>query len=404
MPVKIVDVDIQELKSIEGLDGYEAVEILFRAGREPLGRARVPCNGNSLDAESIRPLIEDLPSPEPLDIPGDSLSTISVAICTMNRIGELRKALHSLARQERPADEILVIDNGCQDEVRELVTQILPNARYLQEPRAGLDFARNRALSAATGDIIAFLDDDAVADSFWVQSLAECFAEFPGAGAVTGLILPLEIETDAQELFEANSGYARGFSRRVLPRDRARRFGLRLPLVAESISVGSGCNMAFRTEVLKKLDGFDEALDTGAPLPGGGDLDMFYRVMREGYEHIYEPRALVRHCHRHSQAEVQAQLAGHYRSLTAFLMKSLGVARGREWFWVIIFLIWRLSKVGFRIFRRLIGRDVLPIGLLTSMFKSGLVGIGSYHASRKRIQDQTIYSGDDSKELKRQIF
>lgn len=400
MPVKIVDVDIHELKRIEGLDGYDAIEFLFRAGREPLGRARVSCNGNSLDLETIRPLIEDLPSPVPLDIPGDSFPTISVAICTRNRTTELGGALHSLARQERPADEVLVIDNGCQEEVRELVIQILPIARYLQERRAGLDFARNRALSAATGEIIAFLDDDAVADSFWVQSLAECFAEFPGAGAVTGLILPFEIETDAQELFEANSGYARGFSRRVLPQDRARRFGLKLPLVAESISVGSGCNMAFRTKVLKKLNGFDEALDTGAPLPGGGDLDMFYRVMREGYEHIYEPRALVRHRHRRSQVEVRAQLGGHYRSLTAFLIKSLGVARGCEWFWVIIFLVWRLSKVGFRVFRRLIGRDVLPIDLLASMFKSGLVGIGSYHASRKRIQNQTKYLESDAKELK----
>jgi len=386
MRSKVIDVDIHQLECIDGLEDYDAVEILFRDGREPLGRARIPCNGNSLEAEKIRPMIKDLPPPSPLDVSDKLLPTVTVAICTRNRSDELGNALYSLARQEYHADEIVVVDNGCQEEVRQLVESILPHARYLQERRPGLDFARNLALSKATCEIIAFLDDDTEADPFWVRSVVECFATFPEAGAVTGLILPLELETPAQALFEANGGFARGFTRRVLPQDGLRLLGFRLPLVADSIGVGSGCNMAFRTIVLKQLNGFDEALDMGPPLPGGGDLDIFYRVMRAGYQLVYEPRALVRHRHRDTEEEVRAQLAGHHRSLTAFLIKTLGAERGWARFGIVFFLVWRLTKPGVRLARRAAGRDQVPGPLLLRIWWNCWRGLGAYPKAQKLVQ------------------
>ena len=388
MRIKIVDVDINSLDRIEDLDGYDAVEILFRAGREPLGRARIPCNGDFLDLEKFHSLIKDLPSPSPLDIPDENLPTVTVVVCTMNRPDLLAYALASLTRQEYPPDEILVIDNGCQDEVRKLAEEILPKARYLTEPRPGLDFARNRALSAATGDIIAFLDDDAAGDPFWVRSLAESFAAFPQAGAVTGLILPLKLETEAQAMFEAYGGFARGFNRRVLPRDGQRRFGRKLPLLVEAIAVGSGCNMAFRSAVLRELSGFDEALDTGPPLPAGGDLDIFYRVLRAGYELVYEPRAMIRHYHRRSKRDLRRQLAGHLRSLSAFLVKTICAERGFMRMQATFFLAWRLVKNGYRFIRSLLGLDALPFAFRLHILLAGIAGLGSYHASRRRIRNQ----------------
>jgi hypothetical protein len=158
MRIKIVDVDVNTIGRIERIGGYDAAEILFRDGRDLLGLARVICSGDAIEAEEIRPLIKDLPIPEPLDIQEQKLPTVTVAICTMNRLDLLVGALSSLASQKYPPFEILAIDNGCQDEVRKRVEQILPQARYIMEPRPGLNFARNRALSAATGDIIAFLD------------------------------------------------------------------------------------------------------------------------------------------------------------------------------------------------------------------------------------------------------
>lgn len=389
MPARVADVDIRHLDYIDGLAGYDAVEILFRLGREPLGRARITADDNSISPNELQPLIMDLPSPSSLNPPKDSLQTITIAICTLNRLEELSAVLHSLTRQEYSADEIIVVDNGCQEEIRQLVEKILPNGRYVPERRKGLDFARNRAISEATGEIIAFLDDDVEADPFWVKSVAECFASFPKAGAVTGLVLPLELETPAQELFEKYGGFARGFARRVLPRDSKRRFGLQLPLVAEAISVGTGCNMAFKTAVLKQLNGFDEALDTGPPLPGGGDLDIFYRVMRAGYELVYEPRALVRHRHRRSKKGLYEQLSGHERALMAFLIKTLVTERGRARLGVALFLAWRMIKPGWRLVKRLIGRDDLPFNLLVRSLFYTITGLGGYHFSKWQISSQS---------------
>jgi ABC-type polysaccharide/polyol phosphate export permease/GT2 family glycosyltransferase len=393
MRIKIIDIDILQVGRIDGLAGYDAVEILFRNGRDPIGRARITCNGDSLDVEKIRNLIDNLPQNPPLKQPEGPLPTVTVVVCTRNRHSTLPIALRSLACQKYPADEIIVVDNGCQEETRSLVEDILPNARYLQERYPGLDFARNRALVEASGEIIAFLDDDAEADPYWVRSIAECFAVFPRAGAITGLVLPFELDSPGQKLFESNGGFARGFSRRVLPHDGARRLGMRLPPVANSIGVGCGCNMAFKTKVLQKLQGFDEALDTGPPLPGGGDLDIFYRVTRAGHELVYEPRAIVRHCHRRSATEVRKQLSGHHKSLSAFLIKTIQAEHGKARIWASVFLLWRLAKTGFRIIRRLAGRDVLPLSFLVSIVVASLTGLGSYQASRWRLRGKIRQHG-----------
>jgi len=219
----------------------------------------------------------------------DQFPSLSVVICTKNRPENVARCLESLLKlqmeEDSPRFEVLVVDNTPSDErVKELVTS-LPGVRYVQEPKAGLDFARNRGWQEATGEIIAYLDDDVVVDSQWLNGLVEAWADNPDAGAFTGLVLPYELVTEAQILFEQRGGFRRGFEKI--------RYGQALrgnPLYPCGSGIfGAGCNMAFRREVLFKLGGFDEALDTGGPLPGGGDLDIFYRVIRLGYPLVYEP-------------------------------------------------------------------------------------------------------------------
>jgi GT2 family glycosyltransferase len=388
MAVKIVSVDIRHVTRLKGLADYDAVEILFKNGRDPIGRARISCFEDVLEPEQIYPYCANFKEHVLFKPPARLLPSITVAICTHNRHEELAAALRSLSSQEYHADEILIIDNGCQYEVRDLVAELLPTARYILEPRTGLNFARNCALLNATKEIIAFMDDDAEADSSWVLSMVECYAAFPETAAVTGLILPHDLETDAQLLFEANGGFARGFTRRILPMDSRRPYGFRLWPIVEAIGCGSGCNMTFRTTILKQLGGFDEALDAGSPLPGGGDLDIFYRVLRAGHQLIYEPRALIRHHHRRTKTELRFQLAGHGRSVSAFLVKTLSSERGFEWIKQGMFLGWRIAKNGYRLLRSLAGRDVLPININAHIFVAGLIGLGSYHASKRRIRRQ----------------
>ena len=225
MSTKIIEMDVHCPKRIHNLAGYDAVEFFFRSGRDVIERVRIPNNSESIEENQIRSLIKNLKLPSVPEMPGtDELPSISVVICTKNRPEIFAEALRSLTFQKYPADEVIVVDNSRQPEVQVLTQEIFPNAVYTIEPIPGLDFARNHALSIAKGEIIAFLDDDTQADPFWVLSIAECFAAFPKAGAVTGLILPLELETPAKELFEANGGFARGFVRRILPDGRKKMF------------------------------------------------------------------------------------------------------------------------------------------------------------------------------------
>jgi GT2 family glycosyltransferase len=107
----------------------------------------------------------------------DGAPFVTVAVCTLNRADLLRRALEGLARQTAPADsfEVLVVDNGSTDrtpQVAEDYAGRLP-LRYLREERAGLSHARNAAWRAAAGDYVAYLDDDAVPESGWLEAVQD---------------------------------------------------------------------------------------------------------------------------------------------------------------------------------------------------------------------------------------
>ena len=107
---------------------------------------------------------------------------ISVVIATRNRADYLRKALESLAHQTLdPIDyEIIVVDNGSQDETRRVVEKYDTSAtlRYIFEPIIGLSRARNAGWKNAQGEIIALIDDDAIANAEWLERYVLAFEEF----------------------------------------------------------------------------------------------------------------------------------------------------------------------------------------------------------------------------------
>ena len=312
-------------------------------------------------------------------------SGVTVAICTRDRPALLRRALHSLVAQAAPPDEILVVDNGSPAGAVRAVVEEFRGVRYVTEPVPGLDFARNRALSAATHDVVAFLDDDAIADRGWVRGMRALFAEHPGAAAGTGRIAPLALETEAQRLFEANGGLFADHETRVrLPADAARPLrGRRVPLIAWAVSVGSGANLAVRRSAALAVGGFDEALDLGAVLPGGGDNDMVWRLLQAGHEVVYEPRAIVRHEHRRERDAAMQQIVGHQRALIALLTKAVVHTRGVGRMPVIGFLLWRLAKPGVRLARRAVGRDPLPASVLLRMWLACAGALVAYPHARR---------------------
>ena len=321
----------------------------------------------------------------PLDV--SQFPALDVAICTHGRPDNLARCLDSLRScgflQSSAQISVLVVDNAPPDGLTAERVRAYPEVRYVVEPKPGLDFARNRALREASGELIAFLDDDVVIDRSWLQGLREAWAANPDAAAFTGPILPMELETKAQIEFERIGGFGKNFERV--------RFGAG-SLESESYPCGAGifgagANMVFRRSVLKRLGGFDEALDTGAPLPGGGDLDMFYRVIRAGYPLVREPRLLVYHQHRREYEQLRRQMWTWGLGTGAYLVKSWRTdvsQRPAIRRWLLWWLSFQLAKAFVPFLRR--SRVGSPWDLVFAEVLGGIVGLcGEYDRSLRRV-------------------
>ena len=320
--------------------------------------------------------------------PPAAVPSLTAVVCTHDRPVLLARCLESLvvlrARgvERTPALEILVVDNAPSDGATRNVAARFPDVRYLCEPISGLDFARNRALQEATGDFVAYFDDDVTVDPGWLEGFVEACSAHPDAAAVTGPVLPLELATRAQVEFERLGGFRHDF--------RKTRFGVTLagnetyPCGAGIF--GAGCNMALRRDAVRSIGGFDEALDTGARLPGGGDLDIFYRLVRAGYVIVSEPRCLVLHQHRRTHEELRRQLWTWGLGFMAFLAKSYRADPTQRGKFRQLLAWWFVSKARL-LAGRIVGREAPTVDLILAELAGGAVGLcGEYGRSCRRIE------------------
>ncbi|MFJ3495926.1 glycosyltransferase [Streptomyces sp. NPDC086091] len=248
-----------------------------------------------------------------------TVPSTTVVVATRERADRLATALDSLLAQDHPDAEIVVVDNApVTDATRDLVVHKYGDrVRYLTEPVPGLAVAHNTGLAAARGDVVAFTDDDVVADPRWLTELTAPFSADPGLGCATGLILPARLRTPAQVLLESHGGFAKGFTPRTYdPYDPPADEPL-FPFTAGRF--GSGANMAYRTRVLRAVGGFDPATGAGTPARGGDDLYGFVRVLTAGHRLRYTPHALVWHHHRETWRDLETQAYGYGAGLTAYL-------------------------------------------------------------------------------------
>jgi GT2 family glycosyltransferase len=346
-PIKVVDIELSRpLVTIEDLGSYMGLQGLVRLYGTPIGYIKAPVTSGRCTAATLSELIlkehsqtiikrllqnglASSPQPEGLrledlfDVPlpeySGTFPLVTVAVCTRNRTADLALCLDALVRLDYPAVDILVIDNAPVSEATEhLVQSKYPNVRYVCEPRPGLDWARNRAIIEAYGEIIAYTDDDVVVDPGWVKALVKVFAENSEVMAVTGLVVPYELETESQVLFEMYGGFGRGMTRKWYRVGRGNKMPWRLLGTGQ---FGTGANMAYRRCVFDEIGYFDPALDVGTLTNGGGDLEMFFRVLKEGHTLVYEPSAIIRHRHRRDYANLRSQIANN-GSLYSYFVRS----------------------------------------------------------------------------------
>jgi len=313
----ILDLDVERLpEAIEGLDRYATALALLRLQGTPCGQLRRPVVDGRVDVAQLRDeviaafgwslarrrLQRQLGWEAPPSAAAGGLPSVTVAVCTRDRPLALAHCLEALERLPDDGQELLVIDNcPSRPDSRHVVARH-PRVRYVVEPRLGLDCARNRALQEARHDVVAFADDDTAPDPGWLRGLRPNFAD-PLVMCVTGLTMPLELETDAQEWFERYSPFGRGFERLVLDSSNVG--------PAHANRAGAGANMAIRRTALTAVGPFDEALDAGTPTRSGGDTDYFMRLLAAGYRIVYDPAALSWHRHRQTWADLRSAQYGY---------------------------------------------------------------------------------------------
>jgi GT2 family glycosyltransferase len=295
-----------------------AALVLVRHDATPVGLLDL-----DLRAGDLEPVVEAARSrfgPPPVRIPRTRRSTprVSVVVATRERPDLLAVCLRSLHQQTYPDLELIVVDNApSTDRTASVVRGGRAGlVRYVREPRAGLAVAHNRGIAEATGELLAFTDDDVSADPDWIAALVAGFDRVERPACVTGLILPAELRTAGQLMLHHHGGHTKGFRPVVYGADAPPQDPL-FPFTAGRF--GSGANMAFRADVLRAMGGFDPATGVGTPARGGDDLLAFFRTIVRGHRIAYQPSALVWHRHRTEPGAAARQVRGYGTGLGAYL-------------------------------------------------------------------------------------
>jgi O-antigen biosynthesis protein len=261
----------------------------------------------------------------PGDRPPDVDLSVAVIVSTAGRDQQLARCIRSLLAQRHEHLEVIVVDNRPDSEdARRAVEPIVAvdrRVRYVAEPRAGLSVARNRGVSETSAQIVAFTDDDVVVDDAWLEWLLAPFAKREVL-VCCGMVLPLELETEAQKRFEQYAGFSKGIQRHVYDiKDGPVAGRLLYPYINGVI--GTGNNMAFRRAELVAAGGFDPALGAGSPAGSCEETCAFGRAILTGGIIVYEPRALCWHEHRKDGGALYQQIFGYGTGLGAVITKAL---------------------------------------------------------------------------------
>lgn len=244
---------------------------------------------------------------------------VTAVVCTRDHPEGLSRCLRSLQGQSYPRKRILVVDNAPASQASREVVRAMQGSvaiRYVCEPAPGLSNARNRALRDADTELVAWIDDDEVADPHWLAAIVDGFVEQPDATAVCGVMVPAELETLAQDWFEEYGGHSkgRGFVPMVFsPASRDQHNPL-FPLPP----FGTGGNMAMKVAEIRRIGGFDRALGAGTRTFSAEDTRALTEILLRGGVVRYQPTAVTWHVHRRDRESFRRQLYGYGAGLSAF--------------------------------------------------------------------------------------
>ena len=217
---------------------------------------------------------------------------ITVIICTYNREKYIGQLLDSLAKNDYPESdyEIVLVDNNCTDNTRSICERFAANHpnisfRYVEEHEQGLSAARNRGIKEAKGDIIIYVDDDALVDSDYIRSYAEHFSSSPETMAAGGPIEPLYETSEPSWM----SPYTKALLTAWM------NYGDKVREYPNGRFPGGG-NAAYRKSVFDKVGLFNTELGRkGTALLASEEKDIFDKMRQFGMRVLYLPTPVLHH-------------------------------------------------------------------------------------------------------------
>ncbi|MBQ3999036.1 MAG: glycosyltransferase family 2 protein [Paludibacteraceae bacterium] len=218
---------------------------------------------------------------------------LTVIICTYNRAKYIGPLLESLAANDlaKSEYEILLVDNNCTDNTRAICDAFAAahkdvRFRYVVEPEQGLSAARNKGIKEAKGDIIVYVDDDALVDAHYLRDYAEWFAAHQETMACGGPIEPL-YETEEPKWM---SPYTKALLTAWM------NYGDKVREYPKGCYPGGG-NAAYRKEVFDNVGLFNTALGRkGGNLMGSEEKDIFDKMHALHMQVLYLPTPVLHHC------------------------------------------------------------------------------------------------------------
>lgn len=250
---------------------------------------------------------------------------VSVVIPTHNRPDRIQSCLSTLLALDYPRYEIVVVDNAPSGpETADYIQRTyadMPQIRYVREDRIGGSWARNCGITEARGEIVAFADDDIVVDTHWLTEMVKAFTLVDNIACVTGLLLPLELETPSQFWIEEFGGFSKGFQRQIFD---MKEYHPKTPLHPYTAGrFGTGACMAFTATFLRSVGGFDIALGPATPALGGEDLTLFFEAVFRGHRLVYEPAAIGYHPHHRAYDSLKKQVYSYGLGIAAFTLRNV---------------------------------------------------------------------------------
>jgi glycosyltransferase involved in cell wall biosynthesis len=255
----------------------------------------------------------------------EAASSLSVVVATHNRAPELDRALQGLAAQERPADEVIVVDDGSSDGTAALLERWagdgrLPLRVIRREAAAGPATAREQGWRAATSDLIAFTDDDCIPQPSWLAA---------GERAWGG-----SSDTFIQGRTEPEAEHPGPFSRTL----RVERLNASFPT----------CNMLYPRELLELIGGFDT--ETFGREPGGEDCDLAWRAIEANARPAFAADAVVKHAVTHPGPLGKLRIAARWTTPMTAYARHPGLRRSmfvHRIFWKDIHYLFVRALIGF---------------------------------------------------------